>query len=251
MSWSQTVFDGPAELAIACAVVFLGQLIYLMLGFGAGMLAVGTLTVFLPDVRDAVVLLLLLTLPSEIWVVTASRRHIRWSGIGLLVGGVLLGVPLGSWMLRWWDTHLLLLGLGGLLVAAGTAFLFLPDRARVQWPAGVAPATGVLAGVLGGLFGTSGPPLALYFHLAPGGKTAFRGHLMAVFLAMTSLRVPMYAALGLFTSARLLSAVLLLPASVLGAVAGHALHVRSGEGVFRRAVAAGLLGLGIILLQRG
>jgi uncharacterized membrane protein YfcA len=109
---------------------------------------------------------------------------------------------------------------------------------------------GLASGFLSGLFGTSGPPLAVYFHLGPWDKRAFRGHMMAVFLAMTAVRVPAYVVVGLLTGPRLLSGLMLLPAAVLGAVAGQHLHVRIPEGAFRRAVALGLLALGVLLLRR-
>jgi uncharacterized membrane protein YfcA len=250
LEWSHTVFEGPGAFLAACAVVLLCDLVYVMLGFGAGMLAVGMLAAILPELRDVVVILLVLVLPVEAWVVRRSRQQIRWRGVGLILVGVALGVPLGSWMLEVGDTSLLLRGLSWFLMLAGAIFLFLPHRARVRWPQGTAPAVGALSGVLSGLFGTSGPPLAVYFHLGPDDKAAFRGHMMAVFLAMTAVRLPSYAALGLLTTERVISGVALLPAAVLGAVAGQALHGRIPEAGFRRAVALGLLVLGLLLLRR-
>lgn len=250
LDWSQTVFDGPWEFLAACAVVLLCDLVYVMLGFGAGLLAVGMLAAVLPELRDGVVILLVLLLPVEAWVVVRSRRSIRWRGVGALLVGVAVGVPLGSWALQAGDTGWLLRGLSWFLLLAGGTFLFLPERARIQWPTGTAPGVGVLAGFLSGLFGTSGPPLAVYFHLGPWDKSAFRGHMMAVFLAMTLVRLPSYGLAGLLTTERVLSGVILLPAALLGAVVGQALHGRIPEKSFRRAVALGLLLLGLVLLRR-
>jgi uncharacterized membrane protein YfcA len=74
--------------------------------------------------------------------------------------------------------------------------------------------------------------------------------MMAVFLAMTAIRLPSYAVVGLLTAERLLSGVMLLPAAVLGALAGQALHGRIPDAAFRRAVAVGLVLLGVVLLRR-
>ena len=37
LDWSQTVFGGPWGFLAACGVVFLCDLVYVLLGFGAGM----------------------------------------------------------------------------------------------------------------------------------------------------------------------------------------------------------------------
>jgi uncharacterized membrane protein YfcA len=250
MDWTQTVFGGLWGFLAACGVIFLCNLIYVLLGFGAGMLAVGMLAALFPDIRDVVVILLVLVFPAEGWIVARSREHIRWKGVGLILLGVAVGVPLGSWALGSWDTAWLLTALSLFLLLAGATFLFLPEEARLRWPRGTAPSVGLASGFLSGLFGTSGPPLAVYFHLGPWDKREFRGHMMAVFLAMTAVRVPTYVLMGLFTGQRLVSGLMLLPAAIVGAVAGQHLHVRIPERAFRRAVALGLLALGGLLLRR-
>ena len=250
LEWNQTIFDGTGVFLAACAVVFLCDLVYVLLGFGAGMLAVGMLAAILPELRDVVVILLVLVFPVEGWVVARARQEIRWKGVGAILFGVVVGVPLGSWALETLDTGWLLWGLSFFLILAGGTFLFLPEQARVSWPKVAAPVVGLFSGLLSGLFGTSGPPLAVYFHLGPWKKSMFRGHMMAVFLAMTAVRFPMYIALGLLTWNRLLSGLLLLPAALLGAVAGQRLHVGIRESTFRRAVAVGLLVLGLLLVRR-
>ena len=73
LEWSQTVFGGPWGFLAACAVVLLFDLVYVLLGFGSGMLAVGMLAAILPELRDVVVILLVLMLPAEFWWVACSR----------------------------------------------------------------------------------------------------------------------------------------------------------------------------------
>ena len=73
---------------------------------------------------------------------------------------------------------------------------------------------------------------------------------MAVFLAMTAIRVPVYIVFGLLTWSRLLSGLMLLPAALLGAVVGQRLHVGVRDSTFRRVVALGLLVLGVLLIRR-
>lgn len=243
-----TVFTSLPQLLIACLVLALAEAVYVTLGFGAGLIAVGGLALFLPELRDVVVLLLLVNLPAEMWVVWTSRRDIAWRGVMVLFSGIAVGIPVGTWLLRWGRPEILLTALGLFLVAVGAVFLFSPARSGRTWPAWVAPPVGVLSGLLTGLFGTGGPPLVLYYQLGGAGKAAFRGHLMAIFLLMTAVRVPSYAVFGLITPTRMWSALVVLPAVLAGALLGNRIHLELGEEAFRRMVSGALVVIGLLLL---
>ena len=73
-----TIFPSLLIYALTCVVLVAAQLVYVTFGFGAGMIAVGSLALFYPDVKDVVVMLLLVNLPAELLVTWRSRREIRW-----------------------------------------------------------------------------------------------------------------------------------------------------------------------------
>jgi uncharacterized membrane protein YfcA len=243
-----TVFQGPMQLLAAVGILFLAQVVYVVFGFGSGLIAVGTLALFLPDMRDVVVLLLLVNLPAEAGVVVRSWREITWRRSGLFLAGILLGIPLGTYALQAGSPTILLTSLGSFLVVVGLVFLFLPEEARVRWPAWSAPPIGAAAGVLSGIFGTAGPPLIVYYHLSGLGRRAFRGNLMALFLAMTFIRIPSYMVGGLITPVRLWSGAVLLPVALAGAWLGNRIHVQVSEKVFRKLVSVLLAVIGILLI---
>lgn len=247
----ETLFSSPAELLLVALIVAAAQAVYVLLGFGAGLVSVGCLVLLLPDVRDAVVLLLLVCLPAELGVVRSSWKSISWRGVAALLVGIGAGIPLGAWLLRFGKPSFLLVVLGAFLVLSGVAFLRSPSARRGGWPPWVAPGVGLVSGVLTGLFGTGGPPLVLYYRASGADKAAFRGNLMAVFLLQTAVRVPVYALLGLIAAAHLVSALLLLPAVALGAWLGHRVHLGLAESGFRRLVSAALLLIGLLLLVPG
>ncbi len=248
----EPIFASPWQFLVVCLVLVVAEAIYVLLGFGAGLVAVGSLALLLPDVRDVVVLLLLVSLPAELLVVTTSWRDISWRGVALLMVGIAIGIPIGGWLLGWGDPRLLLHGLGFVLLVVGGVFLVAPTTRARPWPNWAGPPVGLVAGLLTGLFGTGGPPLVLYFQLAGVDKAAFRGNLMAIFLFMTMIRVPSYAGLGLITAERLWSSLLVLPAVVVGAWLGHRMQLRIEERTFRRLVAIALVALGVLLvLGRG
>jgi uncharacterized membrane protein YfcA len=244
----ETIFDSVPQFILVCLILAVAEMVYVLLGFGAGLIAVGTMALLLPELRDAVVLLLLVNLPAELWVVRSSWQQISWRGVFAIFVGVALGIPLGTWWLRWGDARFLLIVLGVFLVVVGSLFLFIrAPRGRPVAPWTTAP-VGVLSGILTGLFGTGGPPLILYYQLSGADKTAFRGHLMAIFLLMTTVRVPSYALFGLITAPRLWSALAVMPAVILGALVGNSIHLRIEEATFRRLVSAALLVIGLVLL---
>jgi uncharacterized membrane protein YfcA len=245
-----TIFPSWTAYLATCAVLALAQAVYVLFGFGAGLIAVGTLAMLFPEIRDVVVLLLLVNLPAELGVVARSRGEIRWRGVAALLVGIFLGIPLGAYLLKTGDPRFVLLLLGGFLIAVGAVFLGLPERRPVRWPRWAVAPVGLVSGVLTGMFGTGGPPLIIWYRLQGLPKSAFRGNLMAIFLMMTVVRVPSYVVSGLVTEARLWSGLAVMPAALAGAWLGHRIHVRIAERTFQRLVSVVLVLIGLVLLLR-
>jgi len=253
MPWPEilaSVFPTPWHFLIACAALFVAELVYVLLGFGSGLIAVGTLALVLPEVRDVVVIVLLVNLPAEVFVVWTSRREIRKRGVLFLAIGIVVGIPVGAWILNFGEPTFLLGLLGLVLVAIGGVFLAVPNGAGVRMPSIAGPVVGLTSGLLTGLFGTGGPPLVLFFRLQGLAKAAFRSNLMVLFLMMGVIRLPSYIALGLITPARLVGGAAVLPAVLAGGVVGHLIHLDLSERIFRRIVSAALVVLGLLLLVR-
>ena len=246
----ETVFDSAAQYAVACLVLAVAEAVYVLLGFGAGLIAVGTLALFMPELRDVVVILLVVNLPAELFVVWQSRRLVAWRGVLVIFLGIGAGIPIGAWALGSGEPSALLILLGVVLVFAGAVFLATGQAQGRRLPGWVAPPVGLVSGVLTGLFGTGGPPLIVYYRLAGVPKAVFRGNLMALFLLMTAIRVPSYAAFGLITWPRIWSSLAVFPAVLLGAVVGNRIHLRIGEDAFRRLVAIALIAIGVVLSPR-
>ena len=89
-----TVFETWPQLVGACFAVAVAQAVYVLFGFGAGLIAVGTMALFMPQVTDVVVLLLLVSLPAEISVVSKARREIAWRGVWMVCLGLAVGVTM-------------------------------------------------------------------------------------------------------------------------------------------------------------
>ncbi len=245
-----TIFTSASEFALTCVILVIAQLVYVLFGFGSGLIAVGGLALVFPELKDVVVLLLLVNLPAELFVSWRCRHEIRWRPILGLGCGIAVGIPVGAWLLTVVEPRFVLTVLGWFLVGVGILFAKLPPGGRCKPRPAAAPPTGLLSGVLTGLFGTGGPPLIIWYHLSAVGKSAFRANLMTIFLLMALIRVPSYFATGLITSVRMWSSLLVMPAVFFGAWLGHRLHVRISEVKFQRLVSLLLAILGSVLLIR-
>lgn len=245
-----TIFTSPYEFTLTCVILIIAQLVYVLFGFGSGLIAVGCLALVFPELKDVVVMLLLINLPAELFVTWRSRHEIRWRPIIGLSTGIAVGIPLGAWLLSTAEPRFILTILGWFLVAVGLLFAKLPPGGRFSPHPLAAPPTGLISGLLTGLFGTGGPPLIVWYHLSAVGKSAFRANLMTLFLLMALVRVPSYVATGLVTVPRLWSSLLVMPAVFFGAWLGHRMHVQISERKFQRLVSLLLSTLGIVLLIR-
>jgi uncharacterized membrane protein YfcA len=246
---------------VACALVMaLAQLIYATVGFGAGMFAVALLAMVLSDLTGVVVVLLLLTLVTEVWVLARTWRQARIRLMGWLVPGMFLGLWLGTRILVTADVSVLKRFLG-IVVAGGGLYFILGswtrrgqaqpanhEPPRTATPSWVSLPIGFVSGLLGGLFGTGGPPVIIFLRACRLDKAAFRSTILVYFLLMSLLRAGTYAGAGLWTVDRAVAAAWLLPGSVAGIIIGMVIHNRISERHFSQAVSVLLVVLGLLLV---
>ncbi|RMF75030.1 MAG: sulfite exporter TauE/SafE family protein [Acidobacteria bacterium] len=251
-----TLFDSIGQLVLAGAVLLLAQAVYALYGFGSGLLSVALLAFLFPDIPRVVVLLLLVNLPTELFVVVRERAQLALGTAGLLLAGIAAGIPVGALLLE--------AGAGSAWLVRALAAVIVLLAINLAWngdpspgaggrrvPPAVDLAAGTVSGVLSGLFGTGGPPLIVVLHRRGLDKRAFRATLLALFLAMSVVRVPVYFWRGIADERAVVSALVMLPAALAGLAAGHLVHARIPERTFRRGVAVLLGVLGVLMWLRG
>lgn len=253
------LFGHPLPL-IACVLIMAGaQLIYATVGFGAGMFAVTLMAMVLPDLTGVVVVLLILTLVTEVWVLTRAWRQARIRLVVWLVPGMAVGLWLGTRILVTTDVGLLKQFLGWVVAGAGLYFAF-ENRVRrgtqnpeesekclplsVSW---ISLPVGFLSGVLGALFGTGGPPVIIFLRACRLDKATFRSTILMYFLLMSLLRAGTYTTAALFTMDRVWAAALLLPGSIAGVIVGTVIHNRISDRLFSQVISVLLIVLGLLL----
>jgi uncharacterized membrane protein YfcA len=246
-----TFFDSWSQWLIVGAVVFLGQFVYAALGFGSGMVTITLLTLLYGDVSLFVPFFLLLCIPTELLVSIQDRHRIAFGRTGWLLIFLLPTLVLGSYLLVASPQSWLAGALGGVIVLLALYYMFFEERLafRLDWP-GAMPLVGMLSGLLGGLYGISGPPLIVYFKSRRLDKAAFRVALLSIFLVMSLMRVVTYSALHLYTVAVLVSCAWSLPFSLAGLYLGGKAHHHLPERLFRRVTSGVLLLSGLLLLAK-
>lgn len=211
-----------------------------------GAIAVGTL--------DAIVLSAFLDLISGAIILGLDRRSPVEANWRVLALAMAVGVVAGSLGLRSIPVSYLGKVLGVITVAAAAWFLAGRPGTRVQeQPRGDRPrpwagmAVCLVAGILGGVSGISGPPLAIYFGSRMA-KGTFRSVVTRLFMVEAVLRVVLYLAIGLVGWQMVWLLAVSVPAMVLGTFVGNRVFLKLNERWFGALIGLVLLAAGLSLI---
>jgi len=107
---------------------------------------------------------------------------------------------------------------------------------------------GFVAGLLGGAYNTSGPPVIIYANSRGWSPQEFKANLQSFFLLNDVMTITGHAVSGNLTPFVWQNYVLILPAIVLGIVAGLVLDRFLSPALFRKIVLVLLMGLGVRMI---
>lgn len=227
-------------------VVFLAIFTQSLTGFGLALVSMPLLAAAL-GIQTAAPLVALVALLAELILLIYFRQALNLSVVWRLALASVFGVPVGVLALRRLDEGVILAALG--LVVAGYALyallnLRLPALDGSLW----AYLAGFLAGVLGGAYNTSGPPVIIFGHSRGWPPAGFKANLQGFFLVNSVVILAAHLWAGNVTAAVWGHLLVSLPAIGLGLWAGLSLDRRIDPAAFRRLVLVVLLLLGIRLL---
>ncbi len=229
-------------------IIFLAALQQSLSGFGFALVSMPLLVTMLglPVAAPLVAgLALELNIINSIrWRKSMDFHEIRRLGIWLL-----LGVPLGVLSVDYLPEEALKRGLGALLVGYALFALLKPEKLPVISRRWAYPA-GFLAGVLGGAYNTSGPPLILYGHLRQWPEYRFRAVLQGVFALSAALVVTGHGLAHHYTPAVLRVLAVGALAAGLGVAAGSWLDRRLQARHLRVWIILVTLVLGVALFRK-
>lgn len=245
-------------IALCCIVCLVASTFVGFSGFGFALIAVPILSLAL-DLKFVVPLELLIATFCVVVLSLNKFRFFKNPMVFILFIGMLTGVVAGAHVLANFETAILkkILGIVVMFFAAhmvSQTFQKESDRivGRSLGILGVPIAffVGILSGLAGGLFGTSGPPLVIYVDYFAEDKSAFRGQILVLFFLQNVFRIMLYLRNSLMTVDVGKFALWMIPSACLGLLVGSKLHHHVSEKVFRRAVACMLFVSSILLLIR-
>lgn len=236
-------------LVAAAAIVALAYTVYGLTGFGASIIAIPLLAHFFP-LRFAVPMMLLFDIAAGLLLGLRQRRIVDWRELLRLAPWLLIGMVFGLSLLVQAGERLLLLLLGGFVLAYATWSLIVRASVRRVATWWSLPA-GLVGGAFTAMFGTGGPIYTIYLARRLPDRNVLRASISLLILCTAVSRLPLFAGAGLYQQAGLLYlALLLMPVAYLGFLAGSRLHTSLPPQRALQVVWALLILGGISLLAR-
>ncbi len=234
------------ELLALMVAIFFAIFTQSLTGFGSALISMPLLVALL-GIQIAAPLVALVGLISEAMLMIRYRAALNTRLVWRLVIASLPGIPLGVLALAWLDEEIMTAVLGIIVLAYAAYAIFGRRPPQLRWP-GWAYGAGFLAGILGGAYNTSGPPVILYGDSQRWPRDEFKGNLQGFFLINSMLVAGGHAWRQNLTPTVWQYLLISLLPIALGLWAGLALDKRLNALVFRKLVLALLVVLGISLL---
>lgn len=228
------------------AIIFLAIFTQTVSGFGVSLVAMSLLVNFI-GIREATPLVALVAMTVELIILIYYRHTFNLGAVARLSGASILGIPIGMIFLRQVEVGVVTTILGITLLAYSLYALLgptLPQLKHPSWAYGL----GFLAGVLGGVYNTSGPPVIIYGTCQRWPPAEFKSNLQGFFMLVSTLAAIGHAISGGMTVTVWQNYLYALPAIALGVVVGLSLDKRIKPQRFRQVILILLLIMGVRLI---
>ena len=208
-TWQVAAFLAAAGIATATQNIT---------GFAMVLVLLGLTGLFdLVPLHDAANAATVLSLVNAAVALRGHKHAVDWPLIRSTAVGTVVGVAAGVALLAWLSDNavqVLRLLLGVVVIACAGIVLVRVEPLPRRSPATAFLATGVLSGILGGLFSASGPPLVYQFYRQPLKLDAVRDSLLALLAITSLLRLVMVVPAGQFSRQSLVLSALATPVVV-------------------------------------
>lgn len=237
------------EYTIATAfIIFAGALLQGLAGFGGALVSMPFLLLYAEPLWAAPVVVLCYTV-NRIPAMFVLRKNLMWDHSLLLLVAAVPGAFLGACLLKSMDPGVIMKILGTILVLF-SAYKILSPGLKMAIPKVWALPTGFLSGILGGAFGTDGPPVVVYAALQPWAKEQVVGMLQSFFLFANFVIVASYGWHGLLTPSVLQVSLVAVPFAIAGIFLGLRINRGIGQRRFETILAVLIGVMGCILWLR-
>ncbi|HET6491316.1 MAG TPA: sulfite exporter TauE/SafE family protein [Syntrophales bacterium] len=237
------------EYTIATAlIIFAGALLQGLAGFGGALVAMPFILLYAEPVWAAPVVVLCYTI-NRIPALFVLRKNLMWDHSLLLLAAAVPGAFLGTYLLKSMEPGFITKVLGTILILF-SAYKILSPGTKLAFSKAWALPTGLLSGVLGGAFGTDGPPVVVYAALQPWAKEQVVGMLQSFFLFANFIIVVSYGYHGLLSPSVLDASAIAVPFAIAGIFLGLRVNRRIGQRRFQIVLSVLIGVMGFILWMR-
>ena len=219
-----------------------------MTGFGLALVSMPLLVLILP-IQIAAPLIALVGGLAELLLLLRYRAAFNLRAVSVLIVASILGIPVGVYLLGQVDERVVTAVLG-LIVIAYAAYALIgfkpPELANRGWAA----LFGFVAGILGGAYNTSGPPVIIYGSCRRWPPAEFKSNLQGFFLVVSITVIATHFLSGNVTPVVWYNFFIAIPAIFLALFVGFRLDKHIDPLRFRKIVLIALiiLGIGLIVL---
>lgn len=215
-------------------------------GFGNALI-LAPILILIVSPKPVVVINLLLGIVSNGVLLPYAFRNMNRRVVMIMAACSLLGIPLGTWIIKVIASSDLKVLIGGLTVFFALLLLFgLTTRfRRERLAAGV---SGFLSGVLSSATSLGGPPAVLFMHNQDWGKDVIHSTLTVFFFFGCCFSLAALAVSGIVDADTMVTAVSFIPAVLIGLGLGMIAFFRIHPDFFRRLsmvviVVTGIMGI--------
>jgi uncharacterized membrane protein YfcA len=217
-----------------------------MTGFGSALVSMAILPSLI-GLRVAAPLVALFAGTIEISLLLRYRRSFSLAAIRRLALALVAAIPIGILGLRTVPERAALTLLGCVLCGYAIYALRTPRLPALRHTAW-AYVAGFLAGLLGGAYNTSGPPLVVYGHSQRWSPEAFKANLQGLFMVNDLAVILGHMLSSSYTASIGWMYLAALPALLAGVLLGLRLDRRLNPDAFRRVVLVALIVMGVRLI---
>jgi len=206
----------------------------------AGLNGFGTVTVLLMahvmPAKESTGAVLPMLIAADLMAIGIYRRHVSWKDLRGLLPMTLLGLLAGWFLMRSIPDHAYGRTLGWMILLMMLVVLWQRFDKKIlskieQHPV-LAAGCGFLAGVSTMMANAAGPVMTFYLLAKRFEKMAFVGTCAWFFFIINLIKLPLSWSLGVITPRSLVLNLLLLPAVVLGMIAGRLLIGKISQALF-------------------
>lgn len=220
-------------------------------GFGFGIFIMTALPFLMPSYAEAVTLSGILSLTSSTVVMLKYLKYVSWKRILPILAAFLVMSALAVFMLERIEGRTMRIILGLILILLSLYFCFFKERLQkvIKPTSGWQIGSGVISGVMGGLFGMQGPPVVLYLINSEPDKNHYMGMIQTYAVLTNVIMLVTRACNGYLTTAVGTTYLYSITGLVVGVLAGNWAFKRLPDKLFAYIVYAyiGISGLVIFL----